>query len=179
MLHAPCDGEIVIVDGADAARGDAARRHGAEVLMHVGIDTVALRGEGFEALVAAGERVRAGEPLLRFDLDAVARRAPSLRDADRARHERRAFEIVRGCIGRAVAVGELLHGAAARRSVAAPRRDGAGATTAGRELRRAASSTACTRGPAALVARRCAPFDAERERVAAHGRRAMRAARSR
>jgi phosphoenolpyruvate-protein phosphotransferase len=55
-------------------------RHAAgfDVLVHVGIDTVALAGEGFELLVRPGERVAAGAPLLRFDLDLLARRAPSL-----------------------------------------------------------------------------------------------------
>ena len=52
---------------------------GAEVLLHVGIDTVALKGEGFEA--AGARRASAcapGEPLLRFDLDRVARGRTSL-----------------------------------------------------------------------------------------------------
>ena len=46
--------------------------------MHVGIDTVGLQGEGFEALVNVGDRVRSGTPLLRFDLELLARRAASL-----------------------------------------------------------------------------------------------------
>ena len=76
-LHAPCDGEVVVI---------AAARHaltlrtpgGCEILLHVGIDTVALAGEGFTLRVRAGARVRAGEPLLSFDLDLLARRAKSL-----------------------------------------------------------------------------------------------------
>ena len=40
---------------------------GAEVLLHVGIDTVDLKGRGFQALVQQGESVRAGHPLLRID----------------------------------------------------------------------------------------------------------------
>ena len=76
-LHAPCAGEVISVAPSKHAvtlRGDA----GVELLMHVGIDTVALAGAGFEALVAAGARVRAGDVLLRFDLDLLARRARSL-----------------------------------------------------------------------------------------------------
>ncbi|MFC6592782.1 glucose-specific PTS transporter subunit IIBC [Deinococcus lacus] len=52
--------------------------NGLEVLVHVGIDTVKLGGEGFEALVAQGDRVTAGQPLLRVDLDTVRSRVPSL-----------------------------------------------------------------------------------------------------
>src|SRR5688500_249873 len=76
-LRAPCDGEVMSVA---AARHAVALRAacGAEILMHVGIDTVGLAGEGFEPKVRTGDRVRAGDLLLSFDLDAVARRAPSL-----------------------------------------------------------------------------------------------------
>ena len=52
--------------------------NGAELLIHVGLDTVALGGEGFTAHVARGERVAAGDALIEFDLDAVAQRAKSL-----------------------------------------------------------------------------------------------------
>jgi phosphocarrier protein FPr/phosphocarrier protein len=46
--------------------------------MHVGIDTVSLGGEGFALAVAQGARVRTGDLLMTFDLDLLARRAPSL-----------------------------------------------------------------------------------------------------
>jgi phosphoenolpyruvate-protein phosphotransferase len=77
VLHAPCDGEIMSIA---ASRHAIALRHanGAEILMHVGIDTVGLAGEGFELLVRKGERVHAGDPLLKFDLDLLARKAASL-----------------------------------------------------------------------------------------------------
>ena len=45
---------------------------GFEILIHVGLETVALGGKGFEALVEAGAQVKAGQPLLRVDLEAVA-----------------------------------------------------------------------------------------------------------
>lgn len=76
-LHAPCDGEIISIPvskHAVAIRAD----NGAEILLHVGIDTVALGGEGFAALVQQGARVRRGQPLLKFDLDVLARGAKSL-----------------------------------------------------------------------------------------------------
>ena len=76
-LRAPCDGEVTAVpESAHAVSLRAAG--GAELLLHVGIDTVALKGEGFEALVREGQRVSAGDPLLRFDLDRIARGARSL-----------------------------------------------------------------------------------------------------
>jgi len=76
-LVAPCDGEIVAMKGARHAV-TLRTAVGIELLVHVGIDTVALAGEGFELLVEPGARVRAGDALLRFDLDFVARRVPSL-----------------------------------------------------------------------------------------------------
>lgn len=52
--------------------------NGASLLIHVGIDTVALAGAGFRALVTPGEQVQTGAPLIALDLDAIARAAPSL-----------------------------------------------------------------------------------------------------
>ncbi|MCL6424193.1 N-acetylglucosamine-specific PTS transporter subunit IIBC [Brachybacterium sp. JHP9] len=44
---------------------------GTELLIHVGLDTVEMKGKGFTALVENGQRVRAGEPLMQVDLDAI------------------------------------------------------------------------------------------------------------
>jgi phosphoenolpyruvate-protein phosphotransferase len=76
VLHAPCAGTVTFIRGCRHAlslRTDG----GAELLLHVGIDTVAMKGEGFEPLVTSGETVASGQALLRFDLDRVVRRAPS------------------------------------------------------------------------------------------------------
>lgn len=51
---------------------------GVQVLLHIGLDTVTLRGVGFEPLVAAGDQVQVGDELIRFDLIAVAESAKSL-----------------------------------------------------------------------------------------------------
>jgi phosphoenolpyruvate-protein phosphotransferase len=76
VLYSPCDGEIVPV--GELRHAMTVRSHeGIEILMHVGIDTVKLNGEGFEVLVRPGKRVRTGQPLMRFDLDLAARRAAS------------------------------------------------------------------------------------------------------
>lgn len=77
VLHAPCDGEVVDMKGARHAV-TLRSALGIDILMHVGIDTVKLEGEGFVPLVRAGERVSQGQPLLRFVLGDLARVAPSL-----------------------------------------------------------------------------------------------------
>ncbi|MDH0749704.1 phosphoenolpyruvate--protein phosphotransferase [Pseudomonas sp. GD03842] len=77
VLHAPFDGVVINVARTRHAvnlRAD----NGSEWLLHVGIDTVGLNGEGFQALVEDGQRVRQGQALLRFDLDRVARASRSL-----------------------------------------------------------------------------------------------------
>lgn len=52
--------------------------NGAEILVHIGIDTVRLHGEGFTALQEQGARVEAGEPIVRVDLASVAERVSSM-----------------------------------------------------------------------------------------------------
>ena len=73
---APCDARVLQVHRANHAV--TLFTHGLEIIIHVGLDTVNLKGEGFTALVRAGDVVRLGEPLLAFDADVVARRARSL-----------------------------------------------------------------------------------------------------
>jgi multiphosphoryl transfer protein len=77
VLRAPCAGEIVQQHAAGHAvtlktTGDV------EVLMHVGIDTVTLKGQGFTSKVKVGDKVETGAPLIEFDLDYVATNAKSL-----------------------------------------------------------------------------------------------------
>jgi len=76
-LHAPCAGVVVHVARTGHAvtlRAD----NGAELLLHLGLDTVELQGEGFSILVEEGARVSHGQPLLRYDLDKVAQQCKSL-----------------------------------------------------------------------------------------------------
>ena len=77
VLHAPCEAVVV---GVHAARHAVTLRApgGLELLLHVGLETVALNGEGFEVHVAPGQAVRPGDPLIGLDLDVLARRAASL-----------------------------------------------------------------------------------------------------
>ncbi len=73
-LHAPCDATVLSIHAAGHAV--ALRAAGdVELLVHIGIDTVALGGEGFVVLVEPGAVVRGGDPLIRFDLDRVVRDA--------------------------------------------------------------------------------------------------------
>jgi phosphoenolpyruvate-protein phosphotransferase len=74
---APCAGEIITLP-ASAHAVSIRAADGVDVLVHVGIDTVTLNGRGFEARVRPGAIVRAGDELIRFDLDVVARGAKSL-----------------------------------------------------------------------------------------------------
>jgi multiphosphoryl transfer protein len=106
VLHAPCDGEVISIA---ASRHAIALRHasGAEILMHVGIDTVGLAGEGFELLVRKGERVHAGDPLLKFDLDLLARKAASLVTPIVITNGEQ-FRVSAAHVGRQVAVGDEL-----------------------------------------------------------------------
>ena len=74
---APFDGEVVTLH--DAGHAISLRSvEGAEVLIHIGLDTVMLKGEGFTPLVSIGQTVLRGDPLIQFDLDAVALSAASL-----------------------------------------------------------------------------------------------------
>ncbi|PWU12704.1 MAG: phosphoenolpyruvate--protein phosphotransferase [Bdellovibrio sp.] len=76
-LLAPCDGEIIQVHSARHAL-TMRTPEGVEILLHVGIDTVQLKGEGFTPQVQAGRRVRQGDVLLKFDADLLAQKAKSL-----------------------------------------------------------------------------------------------------
>ena len=51
---------------------------GLSILIHMGIDTVALNGQGFEVLVENGQKVKKGDPMLKLDLDYLKANAPSL-----------------------------------------------------------------------------------------------------
>ena len=76
-LVAPCDGRVVQIHSAGHAV-TLASNDGIEVLMHIGLDTVQLKGRGFTARVKTGDVVRAGDVLIDFDADYVATHARSL-----------------------------------------------------------------------------------------------------
>ncbi|HJC48954.1 MAG TPA: PTS glucose transporter subunit IIA [Candidatus Lachnoclostridium pullistercoris] len=69
-IYAPADGKVEMVFDALHALSITAD-FGAEILIHVGLDTVQLKGQGFEAHVKAGDQVKKGDLLLTVDLDQV------------------------------------------------------------------------------------------------------------
>ena len=72
MIIAPFDGEIIQAADTSHAVGIASA-DGMELLIHVGIDTVEMDGNGFAMQVAEGDQVRAGQTLLTFDREAIAK----------------------------------------------------------------------------------------------------------
>lgn len=105
-LHAPCDGSVVSVHRARHAVTLRAT-NGAEILMHVGLETVALNGEGFEVFVEEGQTVKAGDRLIGLDLDLLAQRARSLITPVVITNGE-AFQIVRRDQDRQIGVGQFL-----------------------------------------------------------------------
>lgn len=105
VLHAPCDGTVHChprTPHALSLRTDG----GVELLMHIGIDSVLLKGRGFKVLVTDGGAVTSGQPLIEFDLDLIVDRAasaitPILLASSNAR-------IISRCENRAVAAGDTL-----------------------------------------------------------------------
>ena len=77
VLLAPCAGSVLNLHSAGHALTLRAGG-GLEILLHIGIDTVQLKGEGFKPLVKAGDTVAAGQPLIEFAADETARKASSL-----------------------------------------------------------------------------------------------------
>ena len=71
VVYAPADAEIAIAFPTGHAYG-LKTDNGAEILIHVGIDTVSLNGKGFEAKVSQGDRVKAGDVIGTFDSEAIA-----------------------------------------------------------------------------------------------------------
>lgn len=76
-VYAPADGEIGFVFDTKHAIGFVTEDD-INLLIHVGIDTVKLAGQGFEVLVTDGQKVKKGEPLMKLDLDFLSKNAPSV-----------------------------------------------------------------------------------------------------
>jgi len=72
-VYAPCDGVVSAFFPTGHAIGLTAE-DGAEILIHVGMDTVSLNGEGFTPLVKEGETVKKGQLLLKFDIDCIVQK---------------------------------------------------------------------------------------------------------
>ncbi len=76
-FRSPVDGELILV--ADTGHAFGVRTpNGAELLVHIGVDTVLLRGDGFRLLRATGDHVAAGDPVIECDLAGMSAAVPSL-----------------------------------------------------------------------------------------------------
>jgi len=120
VLYAPCDGTLIMLAASKHAVTIRAVS-GAEILLHIGIDTVGLAGEGFTLHVCEGQRVSAMDRLISFDLDLLAQRARSLLTPIILTNGEQ-FEVSRRVAGAAVRPGDLLFeirslGAAVHREV--------------------------------------------------------------
>lgn len=157
-LYSPCAGVVIHVARSSHAvtvRAD----NGAEILLHLGLDTVELNGEGFAMLVKESDRVSRGQPLLRYDLDKVGQHCKSLvslliltNSAD--------FQ-VRPITLKAVKVGEPLLHVIARNTVAA-NTEAAGGPEASGQVRVAHRGGLHAR-PAALIRQTAQGFNSQSE----------------
>ena len=77
LITAPEDGEVVFVFETKHAIGFETAS-GFAMLFHIGIDTVALEGKGFEVFVSDGQKVKKGDPLMKIDMAYIQEHAPSL-----------------------------------------------------------------------------------------------------
>lgn len=76
VVISPVDAEVQLVFETKHAIGLLAD-NGLEILIHFGIDTVNLNGEGFDVLVKAGDKVKAGDTLMKVDIDFIKENATS------------------------------------------------------------------------------------------------------
>lgn len=65
VVVAPCDGVVTLL--ADTKHAIALEANGVEILIHIGLDTVELQGDGFDSFIKGGEKVKKGDKLVCFD----------------------------------------------------------------------------------------------------------------
>jgi PTS system glucose-specific IIA component len=77
FVVSPCNGKVVQIFDTNHAIG-IETDEGAEVLIHIGIDTVELKGQGFERLLKVGDKVYTGDALIQVDLDYIVAAGKSI-----------------------------------------------------------------------------------------------------
>lgn len=77
IIKAPCDGKIVQIFPTNHALG-LVTEEGLEMIIHMGVDTVELKGEGFERLVEEQQDVVKGDPLMKMDLRLIEERGKEI-----------------------------------------------------------------------------------------------------
>lgn len=75
-MVAPMDGVVDITPTLHAFTLEST--DGISVLVHLGVDTVKLNGQGFEQIAKTGQKVKAGDPIIKFDLEYLRENAPSV-----------------------------------------------------------------------------------------------------
>ncbi len=73
MAVAPIQGKLVVLHSAGHAFAVQAENEPVGVLVHIGLDTVKMKGEGFTRLASVGDEVAIGQPVVQFDIDAITR----------------------------------------------------------------------------------------------------------
>ncbi|BCZ47359.1 hypothetical protein psyc5s11_34260 [Clostridium gelidum] len=76
ILYSPIVGEVSMVFPTLHAIG-LKTKDGVEILIHIGIDTVKLDGEGFETFIRQGQKVKIGDMLIKFDIEEIKNKVPS------------------------------------------------------------------------------------------------------
>lgn len=77
VVVAPVSGDAESVFPTKHAVG-IKTKEGIEVIIHVGIDTVELNGEGFKTFISQGDKVKAGQPIIQFDKDVIEEKGYNL-----------------------------------------------------------------------------------------------------
>lgn len=77
VVVAPADGELTMLFGTKHAFGMTLNK-GVQILVHIGLETVSLNGEGFTALKKQGDMVKKGEPIIKIDRAFIASKGISL-----------------------------------------------------------------------------------------------------
>lgn len=76
LVVLPVDGEVINIFPTKHAIGIRSKQ-GYEILIHIGLNTVNFKGEGFDVLVNEGDQLTKGQEILRFDLDFIKKSAPT------------------------------------------------------------------------------------------------------
>lgn len=77
IIVAPCDGELSLIFKTKHAFA-MTLDNGIEILVHIGIETVSLKGEGFKQLIEQGTKVKAGTPIIKIDRNFIKSKGLSL-----------------------------------------------------------------------------------------------------
>ncbi|WP_333860641.1 PTS sugar transporter subunit IIA [Clostridium sp.] len=77
IVLAPADGTVILILKTNHAFG-MALKNGTEILVHIGVDTVELNGEGLESLAEEGAHVKVGEPIIKLDRKFIEEKGYSL-----------------------------------------------------------------------------------------------------